>query len=205
MIAVLDFDGTVCRKNSFPVWIKYCLKRAVREGRWRLLLRLSFLIFMRKILFIYDHKAFKKKVNEINYPGQWATRFCSDLVPDYDANVLAKLRELPCSHIVISTAAPECYAACIAFSGDLPLSHIICSRVIEGVFVDNSGLSKMVQTFRYMKQAGLSGLPLAVFTDHYSDSPLAGLADELFLCNPRKIDVEHYLSEGMRFTILGSK
>ncbi|WP_417277125.1 HAD family hydrolase [Castellaniella sp.] len=204
MIAVLDFDGTVYKGNSFPVWIKYCLRRSLRERRMIVLLEILFLIFMRKIIFIYDHVSFKKKINEICYPECWAKDFCSGLVCDYNSEVMRKVKELPCSHVIISTAAPECYAAHIVFEGDVPLSHIVSSGTTDGMFIDNFGFSKMERTVRYIKNAGLSGLSIAVFTDHHSDFPLAKLSDALFLCNPDKEDIDFYRSEGVEFTILSS-
>lgn len=201
-VVVLDFDGTLYKKNSFPLWVMYCLRRALRELRLPLLLRLISYLFLRKFFFLYGHNEFKEKINNIKYPQCWAKDFCSDLVVDYNEIVLSELKMLSCSCIMISTAAPECYARCIIPVDGFLLNYIICSENKDGVFMDNSGQKKMERTIAYIDEIGLSQSPLIFFTDNFIDSPLARISSRVFLCEPNDKDINRYRSEGIEFTVL---
>lgn len=205
MVVILDFDETLYKKNSFPGWIRYCLRRSLREYRVSLFITILFYVFMRKVMSVYDHVFFKKKINQILYPDSWAVDFCRTLVSDYDAVVVNEVKKLKSSCVIISTAAPACYADHIIVGDLFVVGQIVSSGPCDGGFSDNCGIEKKRRTLNCLRDLGRGEEELVLFTDHMSDAPLGQISKHVFLCNPRNEDLLHYSSQGIGFSVLRSK
>jgi hypothetical protein len=200
MIVCIDFDKTLINKNSFPLWIKFALKRSFFEKRFNILARLSILILFRKILPILNHTNFKRAINRLTYPDNWASEFCLSLYKNYKIEFIAKkINQYESQNYVITTAAPFCYAKAIPeyFNFNTLRPVLICSKEDGAVFVDNYQKNKMINTLRLIGNQNF-----ILFTDHSDDIPLALKAAEVYLCNPKKECIDSFAKNNIDYKIL---
>lgn len=198
-IICIDFDGTLIRGNSFPLWIKFVLKKSIRSGRFILFFYLGFILFLRKILGYLDHVSFKAKVDSINYPSSWAEEFCGDLFKQQLASeVMDKIHSLKASNFIVTTAAPACYAEAIPrwFLFDQVSPTILSSHFRGDYYYDNYRKNKAALTL------GIVDSNYILFTDHIDDFSLAEQADQVFLCNPSNSCLKSYQNSSVQFVLL---
>lgn len=199
-VVVVDFDGTLFEGNSFPLWIYFCLKRSLRDLNFLILLRLLALLFGRKI-FNFSHYKFKRGIDRIAYPDCWALDFKKELSPKFSETVIKMVKGLqPCS-LIISTAAPSCYAREFLQLPNLRFDYLISSTTVDGVFLDNCGERKRDNTLSLLKEFKLTGR-LLFFTDHQDDIPLAQVVDEVYLCDPSDEAFKKFHLAGVKFSLV---
>lgn len=200
MKVAVDFDGTVLKTNSFPLWIKFSLKNALIEKRLGLFFCLTFLILFRKIIPVMKHSDFKKRINALGYPEDWPNRFCEGLFQKYhNSQIIKKIESYHSKSVVITTAAPCCYAKVIPnyfrFNGRKP--HILCSFMHGKIFIDNYKVKKKENTLTFFEYA-----PFIFFTDHKDDLTLALRAQYTYLCNPGTQSLSAFQQAGIDFILL---
>lgn len=203
LVLVVDFDGTIYKGNSFPGWIIFCLRRSLVELRFRLLFRMALLLFLRKICRVISHEEFKHGINKISYPESWAYDFCCSLENGFDERVLRHISDFPLHPLVISTAAPWCYAKALVRCSRLKVISVISSAEVEGVFVNNYGPKKLEMTVDFLSRAGFSGMEIILFTDHHSDIHLARKSSITYLCNSDSKTLCLYKSNGVLVRVVG--
>ncbi|WAB92591.1 hypothetical protein OSS47_01005 [Pseudomonas citronellolis] len=200
IIVVTDLDGTLIECNSFPQWIIYCIYKSIHEKKHSILFKVSILLIRRKILRTISHRDFKISINKINYPTNWAAEFVKTL-PLSD-RVIRKIIEHSPAYIIISTAAPECYAKHIINIPDLKVDKVICSgETLEG-FIDNFKNHKKTQTINYIATLK-EDYKLIFFTDHYDDIPLSAVADINYLCLASEKTKATFKESGIKFFSIG--
>lgn len=204
-VVVLDFDGTLYKNNSFPCWIRYCLRRSLVEWEFAIFMRIFFSLLLRKLIGIYTHSKFKEKINSIDYPKGWSDDFCESLVFDYNEGVVSRIKSISDYYLILSTAAPFCYAQKIRSDPSIKIDHIISSNSKDGLFFDNQGLMKRDITMEFIRDSGFSGISVLFLTDHHSDVYFAKESNEVVLCNPNDKALCTFLSEGVDFSVLRSK
>lgn len=199
-IVVTDLDGTLIEFNTFPRWIIYCIYKSIHEKKYSILFRVSILLIRRKILRAISHRDFKISINKINYPINWATDFIKTL-PLSD-RVIRKITEHAPAYVIISTAAPECYAKHLSDIPDLKVDKVICSSNTPEGFVDNFKNHKKTQTINYIATLK-EDYKLIFFTDHHDDIPLSAVADINYLCLPSEKTKAIFKEFGIKFFSIG--
>lgn len=136
---VSDFDGTIIKKNSFPMWIKFVLARSAKEGRLFLFFSVLWLTFLRKVFKVLSHASFKSKIDDIQYPKEYSSDFMLKLEQFIVPQVINKLKEYDTT-IIVSTAAPRCYACAISEllqQYSINASNVLSSHQIKNGYFDN--------------------------------------------------------------------
>lgn len=203
---LVDFDGTLVRVNSFPLWIKFCLRKSFLEFRYFLLAKIFFLLFLRKFFNLISHEVFKAKLDSFCYPPGWVHDFVSCL---YEKNrvdlVLDRINQLgsDCDMVLITTAAPSCYAKEI--SGFFYFNNIntkvvssYCSS--DGVYFDNYRGNKLTRIREILDFDSISNFVL--FTDSPDDLHLAEISSTIFLCNPTDKSLEEFSGHNLKVEVL---
>lgn len=199
-IACVDFDGTLIRGNSFPKWILFSLIHSLREGRLVFFLQLFSLLLLRKGVPLLSHVEFKKRVNNLNYSKNWADDFCKKLYKeDISLAVFTQLKKLDVDKVVVTTAAPCCYAKSLAkqFAFEDVRFDILCSHLQEQDFYDNYREKKKAFTLNH-----IGDNEFILFTDHRDDITIARCAKEVFLCNPSPHNRDVYAEEGVQYNLI---
>lgn len=200
---VVDFDGTLIRKNSFPNWIKFVLKSAINSFKFQIFFSVLSLLLRRKVLKNITHLEFKRRVDSLNYPSDWAKQFLKNLKASLSPKVYEAIeneRRNDTRSLIVSTAAPECYARYIPevfFEKQNILC--VCSRHQEGQGYFNN--------FQANKAASLEELlesepGFILFTDHSDDYELAKRCDFFYLCNPNETDLQFFMKMGISYKLV---
>lgn len=182
MILVSDFDGTLIRVNSFPKWILFVLKKSFLSFNLTLLFFVTVALVKRKFFSNISHLEFKQIIDGFDYPKGWSFEFVTIIFSKYKSEaVLSEIGKFSFESLLITTAAPECYAQAIPFvlKKDNIEASILCSRMVDNEFVDNYQQQKKKLALKYIKDE-----EFIFFTDHYDDLALAKYAQTLYLCNP---------------------
>lgn len=152
-VVCVDFDGTLIRTNSFPKWILFCLERSIKEMRLLLAVQLVTLLFLRKAMSSLSHVEFKKMINDLNYPEGWSEYFCKKLYKDYRSHaVFTKIKALDVDKVILTTAAPCCYAKSLAqvFTIKGARLEVLCSHLKKQGFFDNYRENKKGLTLNHI-------------------------------------------------------
>lgn len=200
-VVCIDFDGTIVNVNTFPLWVKFVLKKAWRSKAFSILFRMCFLLLLRKGFGVLSHSDFKKNINSMNYPADWAENFFIEMqnYGYFNHKVSNKIESLDAYSYVVTTAAPYCYAKMIPkyflFNGQSPL--LLCSKSHGDHFLDNFKEAKAKNT-----QDCIDGQGYILFTDHIDDLALARDATELYLCNPDQKSLSTFDSFGFDYKMI---
>jgi len=161
---VSDLDGTLLTVNSFPLWVKYLLRKSLVSFKFLVLFRLLILGVLRKCGFI-NHSIFKSRLVLIEIPHSWNHEFSILLSMKLNTEVFDELNRL--NSFVLATAAPINYAAPLAqilFQGRC---NLLASEWRGGTYMDNVGANKYSNLALFLKGVEIS----CFYTDHEEDLP----------------------------------
>jgi hypoxanthine phosphoribosyltransferase/phosphoserine phosphatase len=180
-IRVVDFDGTLVSKNTFPRWVLHLLFSSVTTFRLRRALYLTFLLILRKAARI-GHTDFKQRVASLGATEDEVRRFADRAARWANRPVVEELRGAA-GPLVVATAAIDKYVAPTLARLGLEPDVILASRFVDdGGYLDNSREIKADAVASTLSRLGLDDSRVVVFTDHVDDLALAALADEVVLC-----------------------
>lgn len=203
VVTVADFDGALISQNSFSLWIKYVAIRSLTSGRFGLLLKIFSLVVERKVLRSTQHVEFKRGIDSLEYPADWALGFVRKLRPYLHSDVLEKLRQVSAGDVLIATAAPSCYARFLPELLPLPVRDVICSQFDGARYIDNVGAVKRDRVCSRLSEFGGARDSFIFFTDHEDDLPTATVAVCTYLCHPTTAAVRAFEPINDRLEILG--
>ena len=178
---VVDLDGTLVRRNTFPHWVAHLILSAAFSGRPRRCVSLLGLLVRRKLGLI-GHGHFKEEIARASSTDRERTRFAARMARYACPEVGAVLRRRD-GPILIATAAVGDYVPeLVRLLGISPIALVTAGWDDQG-FNDNRGTDKA----RRVRES-IDGLPLqansvVVFTDHVDDLPLVRECDAVFACN----------------------
>lgn len=181
-LIVCDFDKTIIKVNSFPLWIKFCLLNSIKYRNYSCLIKLMYLTGVRKIGLLC-HEDYKMKVCMLSPTNKWANEFVCSLRKHLNKKLLDRLHpHLENTDILISTAAPDVYANLIPLLFDkLSVQNIKvhCSYINNGVLYNNYGMKKLDRL-----KAEFPESRVVIFaTDDVTDMPLSKISDITYLVN----------------------
>jgi len=199
---VVDFDGTLITGNSFPSWIIFILRKSVYSLKLKTVLIVLGLLIRRKVLKNITHIQLKERVDSLSYPHLWGAQFMKELKKSESLKVYNGIQPYTESQskILVSTAAPNCYAKYIpeVFFPDYHAECITSQRLEDKTYFNNFQSNKAAK----IKEIIGESEKFALFTDHSDDYELAKFSSQLYLCNPKEKHLKHYKESGLKFTIL---
>jgi phosphoserine phosphatase len=193
---ICDFDGTLIKKNSFPMWVFYILKCSLRRGGVPTFLRFSSALFLRR-LGMMSVSQFKAFLMGRRYPREYDSCFVDSLKIHINPFVVERLNELD-GYLVLSSAAPIFYLEHVADNFGVKFDKVVGTHVYVGILVENYSENKVLALQEVIDVAD----DVILFTDHYIDLPLMRVSDEVFLVNPRKKTVNKADREGVNYKII---
>ena len=194
-VVVCDFDGTLVRVNSFPLWVLSIAKGFLLEFRPFLSVKVVFLLVVRK-LGLVSHFDFKKNLVNLSrflnndYVSSSLSRHVNDRVLDF-LNSCEGTR-------VISSAAPLVYLEHTVDLIGAHVSHVIGSTFVGDDFFENYSENKVES----LKQVCQDPKDVVVITDHYEDLPLMKIASKVYLVSPSEKTLRVVESAGIQYDIL---
>lgn len=182
---VCDLDGTLIDVNTFPLWVKFLLKKSFYSHKPCLLVGILTLLFKRKI-FRLSHEDFKSMLQRLEYDESWDCEFAHIISAWINPLILQDIikHKKAGDRVVLATAAPINYAepfARLVLNDDFPL---LASGWFGDRYVNNSGEQKALCCYNYFGR-----YPDVFFTDHYEDLPLILKASLVYLVNPTEKSV----------------
>lgn len=175
---VSDLDGTLLNVNSFPLWIKFLLKKSFLSFHVILFINVFMLGLGRKVG-VLTHSSFKAKLAKLDVPYLWNVEFSSRLLIEVNKVVFDELYCL--DEFVLATAAPINYAEPFA---DMLFNHkcnVLASKWHGRSYIDNVGLNK-----KNNLEIFLNGSEITCFyTDHEEDLPTMLSSLEVVLVGSR--------------------
>lgn len=203
-LIVCDLDGTLLRINTFPLWIRFLtLNKLKRLHIFSTSLLVMFIIL--RLIRLIQHRTFKRLISRIEtLPKSDVDRFVTEVAKHADVALIARLKEVPESSLIIATAASDAYAGALVASLDLPVEQVIATTVQGSKFIFNSGETKRKRVLEYIRNRPDDGSVFDFLTDHYDDIPLAMEAREVLLCNPTEESIAKYRHAGVHFKIFVS-
>lgn len=199
---VIDFDGTLIRKNSFPLWIKFVIKKSFFSIRGKTMVTLVWLLIQRKLLKRMGHIEFKEKVDALNVPSHWGLEFMQGLESSLSRVVFHYVnKDLDQStRLIISTAAPECYAKYIpeVFFSEQEVICLFSYGFDKKGYFNNFQENKLTS----YKRVAQKGETFILFSDHSDDYELSKNAEKFYLCNPRKEHQVFFNERNVTFTLI---
>lgn len=203
VVTVADFDGALISRNSFSLWIKYAAIRSLTTCRFGLLLEILSLVVERKVLRRTRHDEFKREIDSLEYPADWARGFVLGLRVYLYADVLERLLEVSAGKVLIATAAPSCYARFLPELLPFPVRDVICSQLDGSRYIDNCGAVKRDRVCSRLSERGGNRDNFIFFTDHEDDLPTAQVSVRTYLCHPSTSAVRAFAPMIGRLEILG--
>lgn len=194
--AIFDFDKTLISVNSFTYWVLFLWIISLRKFNFRLFFKISYLIFLRKIIKKISHKDFKKELLLLNYEEKYDIIFCEKLHKyiNHDVlNELIKLNNLNYS-LAISSAAPEKYLKkyienYLKIDTILIVGSVVENKLLLDNFKENK-LSNLIKNNFLTNDEEYDFL----FTDSNDDILLAKNAKKIYLISPNKETVQSYVN-----------
>ncbi|MDH5979485.1 haloacid dehalogenase-like hydrolase [Vibrio splendidus] len=179
-IIVIDLDGTLIKKNSFPMWIFNLLKCSFFSFNLKVFLTVIFLLIKRK-LNILSHKEFKFELMSLNYPLDFDKKFALILKEHVNEKVENCLKEMS-GTIVISTAAPKNYVRFFLETLDINVEYFHSSYIDEfGLLFENLSENKVVSFLNSFPNSDCD----IFFTDHSEDEPMINFSKKTYLVSPK--------------------
>ncbi len=211
-IAIYDMDKTITRA---PTWTTFLVHAAKRRAPWRLaLLPIAGLATLGYGLKLLDRGALKQVTQRLMLGDRVSHEAASDLAQSYadlvsHTNTLEAARERIAAdraagyRLVMATASHGYYAEAIA--ARLGFDDVVATQarrnaegdllsLIEGENCYGPAKLRMVEA--WMQKSGIARgeAQVRAYSDHVSDAPLLGWADEAFAVNAhgplRKMAVE---------------
>lgn len=169
---VVDLDGTLITVNSFKLWVKFLLKMAVVEGHLTLLIKLLWLIFLRKILGL-SHGYFKSQICRIDISLNWTEIFITHMMAFLNHTLI---NELMNKQFIVATAAPACYAKLLVENIFSKPVDTFASKWNGHYFINNTAEVKLNSLLEFYGPRFSR-----VYSDSKDDLPLMKVADEVVL------------------------
>lgn len=173
-VLALDLDGTVLGCNTFPHFVRFLLYGYLRRARVIDLIRLAGMIALRKTKLV-SHNQFKLYVcraggrMEPNRVLEWARV----LLETHQHSQVTELAEMWPGSVLLTTAAPECYA--VAFGDLLSVDRVHASGERDGAFWNNEGERKVDrcleagdEVFHFVTDDRVVDAPMIAFASHSS-------------------------------------
>lgn len=182
-VLICDLDGTILRRNSFPLWMLYLMFGRLPEpglpARMVLSLRVQKLLLQRRLGRI-DHARLMHGVqNAWHMASQGAASSAADRVPSLLRRLVRPAFEPVLLRIatgeidaVLATAAAAEYSGPLGFC--LGFRHVLatpCRLPADGVL--NHGVEKLRRVQAFLAERQWAGRPRVLLTDHRDDLPLA--------------------------------
>lgn len=200
-VVIFDLDGTLLRVNSFKVWLLYWgLLPWVKPGFSLALYRILWLRLRRRIdrvamknavmqAFERHRKSGKGVAERLFIRLLWLLRRRGVVDRAYAEDAAGK-------HVVLATAAPECYAAPLVER--LGLKYLVASTVSGGRMRETIGEEKRQAVLELLHQQQWRTESLTVlWTDHKDDLPLAALVQKIILVKPAPSSLRAFTEAGM--------
>ena len=181
---VVDFDETLIKVNSFPLWVKYLMKVSIHSFNVRIFFKVFYLSLKRKIR-ILSHREYKALLCLIEIPLRWQEEFALSMSMKVNIELLKRLRIK--EKIIVATAAPRVYAEKLAnciFDGKEIV--VIASEWRNDKFIDNVGLRKLQSIFELFPEEEIN----CFYTDHEDDLPTMCYSKEVFLVGDRLLSTD---------------
>lgn len=194
---VFDFDKTLVRINTFPLWILFVLVFSTLKFEFRY--NLLILLIQRKISKRISHDEFKREILEIKLSDSYYKTFARIIKYFVNQKVYDLLvKEYQNHHmIIISSAAPEKYLKpCIkkifpTFNNEI---IVIGASVSNGKFSNNYKEEKYLNLLK--EKYLLSGeLVEEFYTDSIDDLPLALNSKKVILVSPTVTSLNKYKAQ----------
>jgi haloacid dehalogenase-like hydrolase len=178
-VLVVDLDGTVVRRNTFPLYVRLQMVEGLRRHDVGLVVRLAALVAMRELRLI-GHRTFKTKIVGLSerLGGDPCRDWARDLLARYaNPEVLALVRGWA-GPKVLASAAPE---GCVrAFAELLAVEDCIGSVVWGGRLINNEGETKLDR----LAASGYREIEAAISDDPRADAPLLRAARQRYVVAP---------------------
>jgi len=195
-LVICDFDGTLIKAHSFPMWVFYIVKCSFRRGNLPVFLRFSSALFLRRLGLISISR-FKTFLMMQSYPREYDSCFVESLKVYINPLVFEKLNQID-GYVVLSSASPMSYLEHVADIFGVNFNQIVGSHVCDGVLVENYSENKV----QALHEAIHFATKVVLFTDHHMDLPLMKVSDEIFLVNPSKRTIRKVDREGVNYKII---
>lgn len=192
-IIVTDLDGTLISINSFPLWIRFLIKKAICNINLTLLFNLLILLFKRKVL-KETHAKFKRQLMQLKYPQSYDHNFAVQLLCYINEDVVTELFNFQNACIVISTAAPKNYAEALVSVLPFKVDKLHCSKITNGKIYENFAHNKVI-SFKNDFNNQVIDLFL---TDHIEDLPMILHSEEIILVNPKQETIDQVTLNNLR-------
>lgn len=134
-LVICDFDGTLIKTHSFPMWVFYIVKCSLRRGNLPVFLRFASALFLRRLGLISVSK-FKTFLMMQRYPREYDSCFMDSLKVHINPLVLDKLNQFD-GYVVLSSASPMSYLEHVVDVFGIKFDQVIGSHVCDGVLVEN--------------------------------------------------------------------
>lgn len=178
-VLLFDLDGTILRRNSFPVWVLSLLtggdSRAGLHARFATALRVQQLLVRRKLRRL-SHDAFLRELQSVWAEigdGPVAARLQAKLLKLVRPNIAPVLKLLgdPATDSLLATAAATEYAEPLGRA--LGFHYVLATpRGPQRDTPCNSGAVKRERVQTFLDQHGWAHRPRIFFNDHMDDVPL---------------------------------
>ncbi|WP_254277652.1 HAD family hydrolase [Halomonas sp. 3H] len=195
-VVICDFDGTLLKKHSFPMWVFYIVRCSLRKGNLPVFFRFSTALALRWAGVISSSQ-FKTLLMRKRYPVEYDTLFVESLKVHVNPLVVERLSKIDGCY-VLSSASPLSYLEHVAEAFDIKFDKVLGSYVSEGVLFENYAENKVLALHEMIDVAD----DIVLFTDHHMDLPLMKLSDEVFLVNPSKKTRRKADFEGVRYMVI---
>lgn len=198
MLVVSDFDGTLISKNSFPLWIKFVLQKSFTSFNLKIFYTLTILILKRKIFKKTSHLEFKSALDSIVYPEVYAIEFMKQLQKYIINETIESIKSFS-NHVIVTTAAPSCYAKHIKYlleNSGLEIENVQCSELKNVLYFENFRINKRKYFLNH-------NLDIDIFyTDHSDDIGLMEMAKKNILIKPSIKSLEKINETNIEYELL---
>ncbi|MBB3330949.1 phosphoserine phosphatase [Halomonas campaniensis] len=193
---ICDFDGTLLKKHSFPMWVFYIVRCSFKKGDIPVFFRFSSALALRWAGVISSSQ-FKTFLMRKSYPVEYDTLFVESLKVHVNPLVVERISEIDGYH-VLSSASPLSYLEHVAEAFNVKFDKVLGSYVCGGVLFENYAENKVLALHEVIDFAD----DVVLFTDHHMDLPLMKISDEVFLVNPSKKTLRKADFEGVRYRVI---
>lgn len=195
-VDIFDFDGTIIRKNSFPLWILFIMKKSITTFSPKVFILFSANLILRK-LNIITHEKLKHRLLLVDYPDSYNLEFMLSLRSSINKKVLKAIHTA--SNPLLSSAAPLKYIKYVNIAFGVKFESIIGSKIDDnGNLFNNISNKKVISLKKTHPHSSVD----KIFTDHHDDLPLIKIADQRFIVSPSKETMEILKRHKINFTTI---
>ena len=193
-VYILDLDGTILSKNSFPHWVMYLARAPFSDLEPARRLRVSaavFALLVGRKIGATRHEDFKRRLQTIwqlatkDDEGRAARAFADRMMRHVRPELSPILRAVASGVVdaILATAAPADYAETLGAA--LGFRHILATGADRPMGdAGNVGERKRLAVLALLASNGWNGRPRVLFTDHRDDLPLIAACDRTYWFGP---------------------